>query len=263
MPKPLQAVVRPIFFFVYRAAIRFQCWYMDRRDAGYHVDGLAIPPAILRFRVGETARIDTFLEVGKSTARAIQEALDGTGKSVADFNSVLDFGCGCGRTLRWMANPLPGKMLYGTDIDEPSIRWCRTHLAFAAYSVNAPLPPTTFEDSTFDLIYAISVLTHLGEESQHGWLSELHRIMQPGGRLLLSVHGKDSWQRLSQHDHQILQEEGFLFKSSSKLRGILPDWYHTAYHSREYVLRTVSRSFTVLAYIEAGLGYQDLIVLER
>src|SRR6266550_4581915 len=50
---------------------------------------------------------------------------------------------------------------------------------------------------------------------------------------------------------------------SSKLHGLLPDWYHTAYHSREYVMRTFSSSFRVLAYMETGLGNQDLVVLER
>jgi hypothetical protein len=43
----------------------------------------------------------------------------------------------------------------------------------------------------------------------------------------------------------------------------VPGWYHTAYHSRDYAERTFARYFSVLSYREAGLGFQDLVALER
>jgi SAM-dependent methyltransferase len=259
----IKSVMRPIFFWLYRTAIRLQCWYLDRTNTDHYVDGPPVPPAMLRFRVGETASVDSFFAVGNNIARIIQAALESTGKTMENFNCILDFGCGCGRTLTWLAKSIPGKTFYGTDVDESSIRWCQTHLPFATFSTNTPLPPTTYQEATFDLVYAVSILTHLDEEYQLTWLSELHRIIKPGGLLLLSVHGKRCWHGLSHDDLQILEERGFLFKTSSKLHGLLPDWYHTAYHSREYVMRTFSSSFSVLTYLEAGLGCQDLVVLER
>ena len=259
----IKSMIRPIFFRLYRTAIRSQCWYWDRTNTDHYVNGLPVPPAMLRFRVGETASVETFFAVGNNTARIIQAALETTGKPIENLNSILDFGCGCGRTLMWLAKSIPGKEFYGTDVDGSSIRWCRTNLPFATFSNNAPLPPTAYQDATFDLVYAVSVLTHLNEDYQLTWLAELHRILKPGGRLLLSVHGKHCWHGLSQDDLQILEERGFLFKTSSKLHGLLPDWYHTAYHSREYVMRRFSSSFSVLTYMEAGLGCQDLVVLER
>jgi len=218
---------------------------------------------MLRFRVGETTNVETFLDVGEKTAEIIRDAVERTGKSIRELTTVLDFGCGCGRTLRWLVSESGETTFYGADIDEPSIRWCRANLAAVRCSVNGPLPPTAFEDSTFDLVYAISVLTHINEEYQLLWLSELRRMTKPGGRLLVSVHGKSSWGGLSRGDLETLEQLGFLFKTSSKLHGILPDWYHTAYHSREYVIRTVAPDFRVLEYVEAGFGVQDLVVLER
>ncbi len=259
----IKAMIRPIFFSLYRTAIRSQCWYLDRTNTDHYVDGLPVPPAMLRFRVGETASVDSFFAVGNNIARIIQAALESTGKTMEKFNSILDFGCGCGRTLTWLAKSIPGKTFYGTDVDESSIRWCQIHLPFATFSTNVLLPPTTYQEATFDLVYAVSILTHLNEEYQLRWLAELYRIIKPGGLLLLSVHGKHCWHGLSHDDLRILEERGFLFKTSSKLHGLLPDWYHTAYHSREYVMRTFSSSFRVLAYMETGLGNQDLVVLER
>jgi SAM-dependent methyltransferase len=262
LPPPIKSALRPTFFSLYRAAIRLHCWYSDRINTKRH-DVLPVPPAILRFRVGESISVETFFDVGKNTVRDIEVALESVGKPIEGFNSILDFGCGCGRTLMWLAKTLPGKKFYGTDVDESSVRWCQTNLHYAECTVNASLPPTMFSDGNFDLVYAISVFTHINEGHQLEWLPELHRILKPGGLLVLTVHGKHSWQGLLHEDVQILEERGFLFKTSSKLHGFVPDWYHTAYHSRKYVMRTFSSTFKILAYMEGGLGYQDLIVLER
>ena len=81
--------------------------------------------------------------------------------------------------------------------------------------------------------------------------------------LLLSLHGAPSWTALPREDLEILGRRGFLFRTSAKLRGIVPGWYHTAYHSRDYAERTFARYFSVLSYREADLGFQDLVALER
>ena len=113
------------------------------------------------------------------------------------------------------------------------------------------------------LVYGVSVLTHLSEQHQRLWMEDLRRVLKPGGLLLLSVHGESTWKGMPESDLRELRRKGFLFKTSSKLHGILPDWYQTAYHSREYVMRTCSSQFEVVDYQETGLGYQDVVVLQR
>jgi len=44
------------------------------------------------------------------------------------------------------------------------------------------------------------------------------------------------------------------FQNVDKLRGIVPEWYHTALHTREYAVSQVAAHFRVLAYIAAGMG---------
>jgi len=224
---------------------------------------MPIPPALLRFRVGETPDARTFLDVGRDTARAIHAVLDKVGRSLAEFESVLDFGCGCGRTLMWLAGDSPDTNFFGTDVDAEAIAWCRANLACAGFEVNRAIPPMSYADATFDLVYGISVLTHLSEEHQLLWLKDLRRVLKPGGLLLLSVHGEHTWGGLSAGDVEELRRNGFLFKTSGKLRGILPEWYHTAYHSREYVERTFAAELEVVDYLELGMGYQDAVVLRR
>jgi SAM-dependent methyltransferase len=264
IPGPIRPAARAIYFGLYRFAVKARCWYLDRRQqlAADH-DSSLIPPALLRFRVGETTSLSRFLAVGEGTAKSIESALESLGRSFGDFQSILDFGCGCGRTLIWFAKRFPGKTLHGTDVDSASIEWCRAHLPAGRFFVNTMLPPIGYPDACFDLVYAISVFTHLSEDHQRRWISELHRVIKPGGVLLASVHGERSWTGLSLEERDILRTKGFLFKTSSKLRGVVPDWYHTAYHSREYVMRTFSPPFTALAYAGGGLGYQDMVILRK
>ena len=263
IPRPLRTPARAVFFPLYRGAIRLRCWCLDRLEKHDLGDGLTLPPAMLRFHVDESPSARLFLDSGRKLSRDIQAALASIGRPFADFDAVLDFGCGCGRTLIWLARDHPRMALYGTDVDAPAIAWCRLHLALAGFAVNPPLPPTLYPDGMFDLILAISVFTHVDEEPQLLWLAELQRILRPGGVLLASLHGAHSWTALPREDRETLRQRGFLFKTSAKLRGIVPGWYHTAYHSRDYAERTFARYFSVLSYREAGLGFQDLVALER
>ncbi len=218
---------------------------------------------MLRFRVGEDLDVAKYLAVGKNIVHDLELALSSIGLSLDHFDSVLDFGCGAGRTISWLAQRKLQGQITGTDVDAESIGWCRSTYPNQRFTVNSPSPPLPFDVHSFDFIYGVSVLTHLSEANQLVWLKELHRLLKPEGIAILSVHGPLSWTRLPPKDLQVLQDHGYLFRTSSKLRGILPDWYHTAYCSEKYIRETFSGFFEILNFIPGGLGLQDLVVLRR
>ena len=96
------------------------------------------------------------------------------------------------------------------------------------FSENGPLPPLLFEPQSFDLIYGISVFTHLNQQFQPRWLQELRRILKPDGMLILSLHGETVWRQLNDELRNRVQQTGVLVKESRKLEGIFPRWYQTA-----------------------------------
>lgn len=202
-----------------------------------------------------------FFRVGQGSARNIQAILTEVGCSLNDFPDILDFGCGCGRTLIWLRQQYPDISWHGTDTDSEAIDWCRKNLNGISFSTNAPLPPLSYPDSSFSLVYGISVFTHLSQEHQRVWLPELRRVLMPQGLLVLTFYSEAVWRTMPVAPE--VESTGFGFCTSSKLRGIQPDWYQTAFQTQAHLSEMVSRHFTVMKVFPCGFGSHDVIVARR
>jgi SAM-dependent methyltransferase len=103
---------------------------------------------------------------------------------------ILDWGCGPGRVIRHLPEVIgAGCHFTGTDANAQSVAWCRTHLPGLTFLQNGMSPPLAAEAATFDAAYGISIFTHLSAQGHESWLTELLRVLRPGGVLLLTTHG--------------------------------------------------------------------------
>ncbi len=262
IPSRIYQMAKQVYYRIFRVLLYFRCTCSDSIGTVFRSHDVPVPPSLLRYKVSESTDTKLFLDVGERTAATIERTLNDAGTPLNKMKKVLDFGCGCGRTLRWLVDKFPHTQFFGTDVDVMSVKWCQKHLN-ANVCVNGNHPPLCFSDSLLDCVYAISVFTHLSEQYQLGWLAELRRVLRPGGLLLVSLHGMGSLKCLAAGERDMLRTQGFLFMQSSKLCGIHPAWYQTAFHTEEYVVRTWSKYFRVIEYKELGLGYQDVVVLRR
>lgn len=230
-------------------------------------DGQPLPSAPLRFRVHGSIRPDGFLRVGRACAGDIRRILMKNGVNFDAIESVLDFGCGCGRVLRFLEPPTGGPTFYGTDIDEEAILWSKKHFPTVRWAVNGPLPPLQYPDAFFDFAFALSVFTHLDEEYQDAWLRELRRVLKPNGLLLATVHGERFANRLNETKLQLTRQVGILndigrtgpFKADG-----LPDFYQTTYHNRQYIESHWTSDYDVVDYEPQGMnGDQDAVLLRK
>jgi len=216
-------------------------------------DGLPLPPRRLMVRVAGTADADWFLRSGRAAYDAIAAHVP-----LAEVETVLDFGCGCGRVLRYWRGH--GGLVAGSDQDGPAVEWCRRNLPFALCERNDLAPPLAFADETFDLVYALSVFTHFTAELQVAWRDELRRVLRPGGRLLLTTHGRSYLPRLEAEERDRF-EAGELVVRWGELPG---SNLCSAYHPERYLRETLAAGFEVVAFEpEGALGNptQDLVVL--
>src|SRR5207244_9030240 len=107
---------------------------------------------------------------------------------------------GCGRVMRrW--RDLDG--VHGSDTNAEAVAWCRANLPFGRFETNGLAPPLAFADDSFDLVYALSVFTHLTVDLQRAWLGELRRVLRPRGLLLLTTHGRAYLDRLSAEEREL------------------------------------------------------------
>jgi SAM-dependent methyltransferase len=159
--------------------------------------GLPVPPVGLAARVGVAAGADPIrfhLDEGRRLRTVIEDLLpdgwDWTDKR------ALDFGCGAGRVLRHFAAEAELGEFTGCDIDAASIDWAAAHLSppFRFFR-NQLEPPLELAEQSLDLVWAMSVFTHISD-TWADWLLELRRLLAPGGMLIASFLGEGIWDAL-------------------------------------------------------------------
>src|SRR5262249_55464722 len=150
IPSSLRPILRPLYHSAYRLGLRMQWRFLDWKQPPSLTREFALPPARLRFRVAENASSLVFYTVGRRTAERLESTLRPAGFDFAPGSTVLDFGCGCGRTLLWFARAFPQVKWHGVDIDAESVEWCRSAIPAGVFAQNGPLPPIPFPDAFFD-----------------------------------------------------------------------------------------------------------------
>jgi SAM-dependent methyltransferase len=224
-------------------------------------DGLPLPPASLRAQIGPRhADAEFFLSSGRQHADLVRDVLREQGTEVEGLAALLDWGCGCGRVLRHWSG-LPRTRVVGCDINPKMVEWCEERLDFAEVFVSELKPPLPSADSTFDLIYAFSVFTHLSEELQQEWIRECLRVLRPGGYLLISTMGQYylGLQRLSESEREAFAR-GELVVLYERSAGTS---LCSAYHPPEYVRTKLASDCEHVAFRPAVEGGRHDIHLLR
>jgi SAM-dependent methyltransferase len=233
-----------------------------RTQRTHTADGVPLPPARLRTQIGPLhADADFFLRSGQHNADLIRELLRAQGTSVDALQSLLDWGCGCGRVMRHWAG-LQDTQVYGCDIDPRMVAWCDEHLAFAQTAVTELSPPLPYADARFELVYAFSVMTHLSEDLQGEWMRELLRVLAPGGYLLFSTLGEyyASRNRLTAAEQEAFTQ-GRLVVLYERSAGTS---LCSAYHPPDYVRGELAQGFDYVAFrAAADDGRHDIHLLRK
>lgn len=117
----------------------------------------------------------------------LKKSFERHGQSSLEQADVLDFGCGWGRLIRYLARDVTPGRLFGCDPVEEVLEVCRTTGVPGKLARSAFLLESLPFDQPFDLIYCFSVFTHLSEPAHERALSALHQGMRPGGLLVVTI----------------------------------------------------------------------------
>ncbi len=124
---------------------------------------------------------------GEDTARDAIEILDKILRLAREEtplgarSRVLDFGCGWGRLTRLLLRDIDADGIFGVDVDQRLIQSANTLLPYIDHRTIESMQPLPFEDASFDLVFANSVFSHLSRASHEYAVSEIARVLVPGG----------------------------------------------------------------------------------
>jgi len=108
---------------------------------------------------------------------------------------VLDAGCGTGGMMSWLKRYANNGEVMGVDLSPKALMFShRDHRNLSRGSVTH-LP---FADASFDLVTSFDVLQHVPDHEDARAISEIHRVLRPGGIAFLRVSAYQ-WMR-SGHD---------------------------------------------------------------
>jgi len=182
-------------------------------------------------------RIDAvrfYLSTGYSSAELLQQILSGEG-IVANF-TMLEFASGYGCVTRHLKKLLPECSILASDIHPQAIRFIRTKIGVAAVESHV-LPECLGIEDVFDVVFVLSLFSHLPDKTWGRWLNTLAARVKPGGILVFTTHGGAS----KLLDPQALDREGIWFRPQSDQPDLPWSDYGTTATSFGYVFDKVSQ----------------------
>lgn len=168
------------------------------------LNGLSyLPPYSIRVRSNGVAKQfggKVFFYLGNQLAEYL--------KTYTNLNSqskVLEIGCGCGRTAYALSNILDDDKFIGTDIEKRSLESCKNNPLLCRkkfrfdhlnvqndeYNPNGSIPASSYKfpyaDHEFDIIFLVSVFTHMLSDDVKNYIKEISRMLKPGGKCMITA----------------------------------------------------------------------------
>ena len=193
------------------------------------------------------------------------------GRAPSTLDRILDWGVGCGRIARHFLER-GQRNLYGADIDTVNVQWLRENLNWnEAIRIDFD-PPMPYPPDHFDVVYGHSVFTHLSYDDQFVWLSELRRVLKPGGFAFVTACTEPGVY-LTRYQN-VMRSPDFLSKYLDtgfydfEAQNVGVDvgregYYRLVAHSRRFILENWSRYFCIRRILPCFMEHQDLVILEK
>lgn len=191
---------------------------------------------------------------GKATAALIKEKTQAWLPNPSS-PTILDWGCGPARVLRHLPEQFEGGQFFGCDYNPETVSWLKSALPALQVEKNQLHPPLPWEANRFDMVYGISIFTHLSATGHQNWLQEIHRVLKPGGIFLFTTHGSAFLPRLTSAEKQEFLAGKLVIRASG------PEGHRVygAFHPEEAIRRLLPpfEGVSVELHAEGGDFEQD------
>lgn len=180
--------------------------------------------------------IRDYLSDGWRTMLELINILDDIKKPLPNCKRFLEFACGFGRFTRHLEVAIRkyGNKLVVSDVAPGSIEFLKEN--FGVEGFYSKLNPDDVDiPGYFDVIFVLSLFTHLPEDKWGSWLRKMYGALNQGGVLIFTTHGD----KAAKQQNICIPDTGFLYCFQSESSTISINDYGTTFTSAEYVKNLV------------------------
>jgi len=241
------------FFFYFRSLKKIIFFKINNKN-------FPLPPYDIAYDAFSDLVPDHYIKLGKEHADIVSNLIK---KYKPNAKSIYEWGCGPMRVLRQIPNNFPENKInyFGSDYNKKSVNWAQKNFPNIKISLNELKPPLPFDDNSFDVIYCISVFTHLSEELSIKYINDIYRILKYDGIFISTFHGDKNSSVLNNDEIEKFISGKFVERGNVKEGSRI----FASYHPDQFLIDNFSK-YKILEKIkctEPSLFEQDWWVFQK
>lgn len=203
-----------------------------------------------------------YLADGWRTLSELMLLLEAVDQPLLRTPRVLEFASGHGRFTRHLVKAVGAGRVAVSDVVAGAVEFSRATFGVDGFQ-SASVPEAVRWPGQYDLVFVLSLFSHLPRATWARWLQALYAAVAPGGLLVFSTHGL----KAARFDNVVLDDEGFFFAASSESQAIDVQEYGTTFTSPDFVRACIARTVGADRLVhEAPVhfwNHQDAYVLRK
>jgi SAM-dependent methyltransferase len=171
-----------------------------------------------------------YLADGWRTLSELMQLMEAVDRPLLRVGTVLEFASGHGRFTRHLVKALGAERVTVSDVVPDAMDFAQQVLGVTAL-VSTAEPEALRWPQRYDLVFVLSLFSHLPRSTWGRWLTRLYDAVAPGGLLVFSTHGEEAVHRQGVE----LDDEGYFFAASSESHAIDAQEYGTTFTDETFV----------------------------
>lgn len=206
--------------------------------------------------------IRDYLADGWRTLSELVLLLEEVNHPLLRTQSMLEFASGHGRFTRHLVKVLGADRVVANDVVVDSVDFARKAFGVEGF-VSASVPEQVQWERKHDLVFVLSLFTHLPASTWSRWLRCIYDMVSPGGVLVFTTHGAEAVRK----QNVTLDENGYFFVASSESNAIDGQEYGTTFTSEAFVRARIAETLPEARLLRVAerhfWHHQDAIVIEK
>ena len=206
--------------------------------------------------------IRDYLADGWRTMSELVLLLEEVNHPLLRTKSVLEYASGHGRFTRHLVKALGAERVVANDVVVDSVEFARKTFGVEGF-VSPSVPEQVQWNQQHDLVFVLSLFTHLPASTWSRWLRRIFDMVAPGGVLVFTTHGAEAVRK----QNVTLDENGYFFVASSESNAIDGQEYGTTFTSEAFVRARIAETLPEARLLKVAerqfWHHQDAIVIEK